>query len=118
MPALPAVLEDPPMPPRLAILPVLLLANACAPEIDPITRLANRCSVAVADRGLQVGGFNRLVSRTFTDGELAAWAGIASPRVPVLNTRGLPVAEASALDGGVPGAAWQACMQRNMRALT
>lgn len=103
--------------PRLAALSMLLLAGACAPGIDPLTQMANRCSVAVADQGLQVGGFNRLVSRIFTDGELAAWGGIASPRVPVLNTRGLPVAEASALDGGVPGSAWQACMQRSLRAL-
>ena len=107
------------MSPRLALLPLLaaLALPACAPEIDPLTQMASRCSVSVADLGLRVGGFNRLVSRVFTDGELAAWGGIASPRVPVFNTRGLPVTEATALDNGVPGAAWQACMQRSLRAL-
>jgi hypothetical protein len=106
------------MMPRFAALLLVLALPACAPRVDPLTQMANRCSVAVADLGLRVGGFNRVVSRIFTDGELAAWGGIALPRVPVFNTRGLPVTEATALDNGVPGAAWQACMQRNLRALT
>lgn len=106
--------------PRSALLPLLavLTLAACGPTIDPLTQMANRCSVAVAERGLQVGGMTRLVSRVFTDGELAAWGGIASPQVPVFNTRGLPVTEATALDHGVPGSAWQACMQWRLRNLT
>jgi hypothetical protein len=96
---------------------VLVLA-ACGPRVmppDPITQMANRCAIAVSAQGLQQGAAARLSSRMVTDGELAAWGGIISPDVPVLNSRGLPVAEVPVLDNGYPGAAWQFCMGQSLR---
>jgi len=106
----------------LTALPVLAagLAGACAPQPHPgdaATQMARRCATAVYEQGLRHGGINRFSSREVMEGEIAAWGGFSSGTVPVLSTRTLPVAEASALDGPVIGSAWQGCMRQGLSAL-